>query len=409
MHEGRIIKFYREKANLTQQQLGNEICSDTHVCKIERGGTDYSQEIIMLFSIRLGININEEVKRYKNIKKLLDRWHNAIIKQRYEEVEMIKNDLEKEQLLQMIEFQILHYLLKARYHLLYNNLKQANIIIKSIQRKHKKLPPYESNLLKHLLGIYYLSEKNMLKAVNILTTINSEEYNNPEYYLTLATSYLAINSKIKAYYYAEKSLQFFNKTNNFFKVIDAEMIMLMTRDKDRNSDFQSAIDQYKDLIHTCELCHAPDKKARLLHNLAFEHYSRQEYIHASDYYQHSIALKEKKSVAYLTSLEGYILSCYKGDLLSKDELENLCHEGLSISREINQSLNKVSFKLLLYLITNKNNEYYRYLSTTALPYFKKCGYVTLVQRYEKELFNYYLRIGQSDMALELADVLINNS
>ncbi|MCM3393700.1 helix-turn-helix transcriptional regulator [Cytobacillus pseudoceanisediminis] len=43
------MKFYREKAKLTQQQLGEGICSDTHVSKIERGITDYSPEITCCF------------------------------------------------------------------------------------------------------------------------------------------------------------------------------------------------------------------------------------------------------------------------------------------------------------------------------------------------------------------------
>ncbi|MBX4384500.1 hypothetical protein K4G98_28470, partial [Mycobacterium tuberculosis] len=75
---------------------------------------------------------------------------------------------------------------------------------------------------------------------------------NPEYYLNLASAYLAVNSKVMAYYYAEKSLQFFIKTNNFLKVIDAEMIMLMTRESEGHLDFQKIVEQYNALIHTCE-------------------------------------------------------------------------------------------------------------------------------------------------------------
>lgn len=407
MYEGKIIKFYREKAKLTQQQLGEGICSDTHVSKIERGMTDYSPEITLLFSKRLGINIEEEIKRYKDIKKLLNRWHDAIIKERFKEAESIKDELEQEPLIQITDYQILYDLLRVRYHLLHNNLKQTDTIIKAIQMKHKGLPPYESNLLKHILGIYYLSNQDMKRAVNILKTISIEDYKNPEYYLNLASAYLAVNSKVMAYYYAEKSLQFFIRTNNFLKVIDAEMIMLMTRESDGHLDFQKIVEQYNALIHTCELCRVPEKKARLLHNLAFEHYDRHEYEVASRMYQQSMVLKEKKSAVYLISLEGFIRSCFEGNLLSNNELIMLCQEGLSISSEIHQSLYTINFKLLLHLINNQLREYYSYLSTDALPYFKKCGYVTLVQRYEKELFNYYLKTDEKGKALELADILIN--
>ncbi|MDM5205755.1 helix-turn-helix domain-containing protein [Cytobacillus kochii] len=407
MYEGKIIKFYREKAKLTQQQLGEGICSDTHVSKIERGMTDYSPEITLLFSKRLGINIEEEIKRFKDIKKLLNRWHDAIIKEQFEEAEMIKDELEKEPLIQITDYQILYGLLRARYHLLHNRLKQADTIIKAIQTKHKELPPYERNLLKHLLGIYYLSKQDMIKAVNILKTISADDYKNPEYLLNLAAAYLAVNSKVMTYYYAEKSLQFFISTNNFLKVIDAETIILMTRESDGNGDFQKLVEQYKGLIHTCELCRVPNKKARLLDNLAFEYYSRQDYEVASRMYQQSMVLKEKKSVAFLISLEGFIRTCFEGNLLTNNELIMLCQEGLSISMEIHQVLYTINFKLLLHLINNQLREYYSYLSTDALPYLKKCGYVTLVQRYEKELFNYYLKIDEKSKALELADILIN--
>ncbi|HLR68979.1 MAG TPA: helix-turn-helix transcriptional regulator, partial [Virgibacillus sp.] len=61
--EGEIIKFYREKQNLTQAQLGEGICTTTHVSKIERGKTSYSNEIITLFSKRLSIDIQQEIDK----------------------------------------------------------------------------------------------------------------------------------------------------------------------------------------------------------------------------------------------------------------------------------------------------------------------------------------------------------
>lgn len=76
-------------------------------------------------------------------------------------------------------------------------------------------------------------------------------------------------------------------------MIDAETIILMTRESDGNGDFQKLVEQYKGLIHTCELCRVPNKKARLLDNLAFEYYSRQDYEVASRMYQQSMVLKEK--------------------------------------------------------------------------------------------------------------------
>jgi HTH-type transcriptional regulator, quorum sensing regulator NprR len=402
MDKGKIIKFYRQKAKLTQEQLGNGICSNTHVSKIEQGKTDYSSEITALFSKRLGINIEEELTRYQSIKRLLHCWHDAMIRERDEEIESIKNKLEEEPLLTISDYQVLYELLNARYHLQHHELKQADQIIKTVKKNHKQLPPYERNLLKHLSGMYYLSKKDVVQALSALGTINIEEYNNEEYFLTLATSYLASGSKVMAYYYAEKSLRFFINSNNLLKMIDSEIIMLMTRECDGYSDFQQKVEQYDALIQTCDLCHAFDKKARVLHNLAYEYYNRSEYESAKRLYQQSMSLKEKNSTCYLTSLEGFIRSSHYGHLLTSNELEKLVYEGISIARDLHEYLYTISFKLLHLLLSNQHTNYYHYLITNALPYMKKRGYVSLVQQYEKELFHYYIETEETHKALELA-------
>ena len=53
MYEGKIIKFYREKYKLTQEQLGKDVCSITHISKIECNQTTYSTEIISLYLRKL--------------------------------------------------------------------------------------------------------------------------------------------------------------------------------------------------------------------------------------------------------------------------------------------------------------------------------------------------------------------
>ncbi|PET49840.1 transcriptional regulator, partial [Bacillus sp. AFS001701] len=68
MYEGKIIKYYREKSQMTQEQLGKGICSSTHISKIERSQTEYAHEIIALLSDRLGIKIENEISKLKNIK-----------------------------------------------------------------------------------------------------------------------------------------------------------------------------------------------------------------------------------------------------------------------------------------------------------------------------------------------------
>ena len=405
MYEGKIIKFYREKYKLTQEQLGKGICSVTHISKIECAQTTYATDTITLLSKRLGINMELEVKKLINIKQQLFKWHEAIIMQLFDEMDQINDELEREELIKISEYNNMYQLLRARYLLLHNNAHEAFKIIKKIKKIENKLTPYDNNLLKHVLGIYYMLNQDFITAIQTLKAIQNEFYNNPEYYYQLAVAYHTLQSPVLAYYYAEKSHQFFEYTNNFPKVIDSEMLMIIqVKDDD---DYEEIINRFKNLIKSCELCNAPDRKARVLHNLAYEYFRRKEYDQASWYYKESMSLKENESPPYLLSLEGYILSSFHGDLIPNEELIQLAEKGLTIASNNNQLLYIHLFKLLFYLLKSKEKEYYQYLSNKALPMFIKCGYTFWIQRSKKELFDYYYKMKLTDEALEMAQLLIN--
>lgn len=63
-HIGDLIKYYRKKAGLSQEQLAEGICSREYLVKIERRKTQPGLELISLFSQRLRINLYES---YSNV------------------------------------------------------------------------------------------------------------------------------------------------------------------------------------------------------------------------------------------------------------------------------------------------------------------------------------------------------
>ncbi|MBP0724624.1 helix-turn-helix transcriptional regulator [Bacillus sp. RG28] len=406
MYEGKIIKYYREKYKLTQEQLGKDICSVTHISKIERLQTVYSTETITLLSGRLGINIEQEAQKLFNIKHRLTQWYDAIIMELYEEIDRINEELEQVELIEISEYKYMYQLLRVRYLLFHKKLTEAYKIIKQIQKIETKLSPYEKNLLKHVLGIYYIAKQDYHAAIQILKEIQIENYINPEYYYHLAVAYHTIQSPVLAYYYAEKSHQFFKTTNNYLRVIDAEMLMIIQVKDDTNDD--EIINRYKNLIKSCELCSAPDRKAKVLHNLGFEYYRRKNFVQAITHYKESMALKKTESPFYLLSLEEYIRCAFEGKLISSVELIANAEEGLTISIRNNQILYTYLFKLLLYLLKSKEEEYFQFLINKGLPMFSKMGVNYLVDSSIKELFLYYSKMNFSEKALEMAHLLIND-
>ncbi|WP_088073021.1 helix-turn-helix domain-containing protein [Gottfriedia luciferensis] len=405
MYEGKIIKFYREKNKLTQEQLGKDICSVTHISKIECAQTKYAPEIISLLSKRLGINMELEVANFMNIKQRLLHWHDVIIMELFEEMNQIYYEFEIEELIQISEYNDMYQLLKAKYLLTYNKLNEANKIIKMMQKKESKLAPFESNLLKHILGINYLAKQEYIKVIQILKSIDNSIYKNPEYYYHLAVAYHTLKAPVLAYYYAERSHQFFKQINNYLRVIDAEMLMIIQIQGDTLDE--EIINRFKNLIRSCELCNSPDRKSKVLHNLAYEYYRGKKYTEASKYYKESMSLKNSESSRFLLSLEGYIRSSLEESNSNIEELIHHAEHGLSVAKKYNYVLYIHLFKLLLYLLKSKEKEYHHYLYSKALPMFLKNGFTFLIERSKKELFNYYSKMKLNDQAMEIANLIVN--
>jgi len=405
MYEGKIIKFYREKFQMTQEQLGKGICSGTHISKIERLQTEYAPEIITLLAERLGINIDREILKLKNIKKRLVQWQDVIIKELFEEMDLIHNELEQEDLIQISNYTNLYQLLRVRYLLMHQSIDESYQIITDIQKNEQKLSSYESSLLKHVLGIYYLAKHENLKAIQVLKSIQESEYNNKEYYYHLAAAYHSLELPVMSYFYAEKALQFFKEHNNYLRAIDTEMLMLIQIKDDEN--FNETIKGFESLIQSCDLCSSPERKARVCHNLAYEYFRRKKYDLSSKYYFQSMTLKDPDSSKYLLSLEGYIRSSFYGNLLSQNELLHLVEEGLEKAVHKNEILYIHLFNLQISLIENKEHEYHQYLKMEALPMFEQFGFMYLIQRSKRELFNYYSKMNLNNEALQLAQLLIN--
>jgi hypothetical protein len=349
--------------------------------------------------------MTQEINKLFNIKTRISRWQEVIIMQLMNEMDEIYSELEHEELIQISEYINLYKLLKAKYLLTSNKAHEAFVIIREIQKIEPKLTPYENNLLKHVLGIYYLAVNDYLKAIQTLKNIQHEFYNNPEYNYDLAMAYHAIQSPVLAYFYAEKSRNFFKEKNNFLRVIDAEMIMLVqAQDDSYNYDI---IERYEYLLQSCDLCNAPERKAKVSHNLGYEYFRIGNYEQASMYYKESMLLKDKESNSYLLSLEGYIRCSFEGNLLPNTLLHQLVMEGLATSKNENRYLFIHLFKLLSYLIKSKEQEYYKYLQNKALPMFQEFGYSFLIQRSKRELFNYYNKTKEIEKAMNIAEVLIN--
>ncbi|MEH7442671.1 helix-turn-helix transcriptional regulator [Bacillus sp. JJ1122] len=407
MIEGKIIKFYREKANLRQAELCNEICSVTHLSKIERGITEYSPEITILLAKRLTINLEAEIIRYHQSSQKLNQWLEAMIMQREGDSRSLKEELEQERLIGMPEFQVVFQLLSARYYLFEQNLELAFKMIQNLQKQEADLSPQNQNTLKHILGIYHFLKGQYRDCIACLTSINPEQYSNEEYYYHLALAYHAIHSNITAYYYGKKALSFFQRKLNIIRIIDTEMLLIVQLNAKELHDFVETKAKYEQLIKLSESLHSKDRIGKIFHNLGFECYRRKMYKESADYYQKAIDLLGEASPHYLSSLDGYIHTCYSGKLYSEATLIPLAEKGMKQAKSSNAPT-WIDFQLHLYELTKQKEKYYQFVEETIIPHYKEIGYVILIDHYERKLFQYNLEKGNKAKALELASKYINS-
>lgn len=400
MIQGKIIKFHRELQALKQIDLGEGICSKTHISKIERGLTEVSEETIELLAKRLRIDMKAEMNTYFSLDLLLKEWHESIILKLNSKAESIKKQLECVALLQLPDFYCSYKLILTRYYLLIGEGKLALILISEMDG-WQDFTPYNQNMYLHIKGKFCLDyEKEYNKAISYLKKIDLTYYNNPEYYYDLAIAYHCMDSHVLAYYYANKALHFFTEARSFTRIIETEMMMLIQVEQEKYFDPKDS--RYPRLIEMADNLGLNDQKAKLLHNYAYQQFRYGYYDKAVEYYGQALKIRETSNSLYLVSLEGYLNAATKMRLKSDTDLMRLAKEGFSLAKKLKDTMYKHYFQLHIYKLQNQQDQYFDYLETEAYPYFKEMGYGLATEHYEIKLLDYYMDKGEVELANKYA-------
>ncbi|MGM0750762.1 MAG: helix-turn-helix domain-containing protein [Bacillota bacterium] len=396
MLEGKIIKFYREHQQVKQKDLGEGICSTTHISKIERGLTEVSMETIQLLSERLGIDMEKELENYQSIDSLLKEWHESIIKKLQTKADSIKTRLDGIPLLQIQDFYRTYTLILARYHLFSGENQPAKRLIEEMEM-WSGLSPYEHNMLLHIKGIYQMRvNHDFFKAISVLKEIRLDDYSNRECFYDLAVAYHSIHSNVLAYFYANKALQFFVEKRSFSRMIESEMLMLLQLEQSDDSNVE--INEYQRLIDMAEDYQLEHQRALLHHNYAYHQLRKGDFKSAGEYYKKSVNTRKPQDPNYLGSLEGYVNALAKEGRTSKDELLQYIEEGLSLARKGNNNTFYHFFTLHKLNVNEDKKGYYEYLEEKAYPHFQEMGYVLPMEHYGVLLFDYYMEKGDMGKA-----------
>jgi tetratricopeptide (TPR) repeat protein len=112
------------------------------------------------------------------------------------------------------------------------------------------------------------------------------------------------------------------------------MLLIIQLNSKELHDFNETKEKYEQLLKLCDACNSGDRKSKLYHNLAFEFFRRKKYKDSAALYLKAMELTNENALHYLTALDGYINTCYKGKLQPEEDLIELSEKGLNQAKAI---------------------------------------------------------------------------
>ncbi|MGL4820420.1 MAG: helix-turn-helix domain-containing protein [Bacilli bacterium] len=225
MNYAEIIRNERKKRGITQEELAKDICSASHLSKLETGVPGTSDEVIELLLKKLNISIEDVKERYITLEQTLNSLSTAISYMDEKSAKKLMGKIDT-----MVDefnhspYDHMRLLMQFRYYLYVNNRKKATSFFNKISKIQAKLSRQEIDLHNHMMGVYYYSEKEYVTALRFLKDV-SASYPEDETAYHLSNVYLALGSRILAYEYAMRAYQKFKKENNSRRIIEVQLIM----------------------------------------------------------------------------------------------------------------------------------------------------------------------------------------
>ncbi|MCA1055420.1 helix-turn-helix domain-containing protein [Rossellomorea aquimaris] len=393
MNTGTLIKYCRIFRGMTQKDISEGICTPGHISRIESGEHVVSNEMIMKVGKKLKMDIETMQRSYRKWQMELELWLDVMVKEITGEIELLREIIEQNQLIQIETINGTYKLLKARYWIMKGNLPEAESYLKQFLNKRIAfyMSSFDYQLYYHVRGMLELSKGNSRKALEWLGKIDEEEYPIKEYYLHLSYAYHESNKNDLASQSIEISLNYFQETNNFSRMMDASILQLQAEGKQGNQDLATVEKKYDRLLQRCEQLQDDKRKAMLYINLGEEYAFYEEYQLAEDSYIKSYQLLKANpdSVDYLESILGVVESSILLDEHREKERNlGMVNEGIYFAEKIRDAYRLTLLRMVKRRLTEGEYAYIQFIKDIVIPLLTKEGRYAESDKYMKEVSNY---------------------
>ena len=400
MNYGKMIYYHRKQKGWSQAQLCQDICSVTHLSKIENGSKEVHFDLIEELLQKLNVSIEFEEEKLEEIKIIIEDIADSIQRKNYTLGKQLLKSLEKySTYLKYTEYVFLFELTKTWFYIQTENFKMADKLLEKLGKFKKKFSQYERCLYYFIIALYRFHQNSIYEAWDYLEKIS--ECNDLQIFNEKLTEYYFYKALISAQlkrnglsiHYSYKALSVFEKQHNFKRILDTEILL--------------AIELIKtgELKRSESLLHSVYKNATLfkdkfiqksaLHNLGYLYFQKNEFEIANEYYFKALKLVGKDSCSYLSLITNIIQNLiFLGDLLEAKELSGATLK--EITNEESSDYIKIN---CLYLESCENEiEYMTYLDKVVIPRMILDNNFKKIIEYKEKLAKYLIKHGNFEEA-----------
>ncbi|WP_347860987.1 helix-turn-helix transcriptional regulator [Salimicrobium sp. PL1-032A] len=316
MNQGALLKYYRQKNNLSQQEVCRGIVSPSYLSRIENNQLTPAEDTMQHLFERVGINIARQHAENDTVQQLLDEWADALLQNRKDDSSILYRKL-LPYTKQAVHAQVLtvYHVLAIRHHILMNDIPKAEQSIEAVNELAGYLSFKNRFLFWKHTGNLELAKGNNQEAERLLTAAIHDYFHPVIHELEKADTYyllsLAVSKQQKdavSLEYAKAALEIYQPYYRLEQCARAHVQMGVSYSRSRH--FEAALEQLRKAKKLAKALDLPYILGIVEHNLA-NVYSR---LHEPDQIIHhlknSLSYKEGQDAhSYMTTMI-FLLSIY---------------------------------------------------------------------------------------------------
>ncbi|QFT90812.1 Transcriptional activator NprA [Bacillus sp. THAF10] len=397
MHIGEVIRHYRKKQGLSQEQLSNGIVSISYLSKIENNKISADDLVVDLLLQRLNLT-RDSLQKFDHTffqEQLYKLYESAIAGDTSllnEIYHSCRSEIEKEEKLQHPE-NIFHFMIiKLRYYLYMEKMADCTRIVNDLKSLSINLPSRSEYILVRTLALYHYLNQNYSRSMAFLekaenkVTSNAVKINrkdSADLYYQLAL----LNSKTMRIYksisYAENALKMYQSIYDMERSAECHMILGINFRKLK--EFTEAEECYYSVLSICKISKNDYLEAMTLQNLGNVNSDLGNSKKAIQYYLRSLEKKKEDDERTLHSYHSLVIEYYHLNdyILTKEWAE----KGLKKALQFQNKEYEIHFTIYLHLISDAAI-FEEYITKVGILFFQNSGRKEYVIKYTKILAMY---------------------